>query len=103
MMTHIRTGFAWAAPAALCACLSHTAVAQSPAAPANASSGPPAAAPSAQAAPAASEVAAGALPAVEDLAPKSTFLAVGVKDLGALVERFSSTPLAKLILPWARP
>jgi hypothetical protein len=97
MMTHIRTGFAWAAPAALCACLSHTAVAQSPAAPANPSSGPPAAAPSAQAAPAASEVAAGALPAVEDLAPKSTFLAVGVKDLGALVERFSSTPLAKLL------
>lgn len=37
------------------------------------------------------------LPPVEELAPKSTFLALGVRDMAALAERFSATPLAKLL------
>lgn len=48
-------------------------------------------------APAPEQVVRRPLPAVEDIAPKSTFLAIGVKDMGALAARFSQTPLAKLL------
>jgi len=36
------------------------------------------------------------LPPVEELAPKSTFLALGIADMGAMAGRLSSTPLAQL-------
>lgn len=84
-----------AACAVLCAAAAPMALAQAPAAP---QAAPPAAASAApQAGPSAADAAQRALPAVEDLAPKSTFLAIGVKDMGALAERFSATPLAKLL------
>jgi hypothetical protein len=86
----IRT--AWLASAVMCACLVPLAIAQAPVAPDAAQK-----VPAAPAAPSAADAPQRALPAVEDLAPKSTFLAVGVKDMGALAERFSATPLAKLL------
>ena len=94
-MSTITNCAAWLASTALCAAMAPAARAQAPSAPAGSPQASAATAP--PAAPAAPDAAKRALPAVEDLAPKSTFLAVGVKDMAALAERFSVTPLAKLL------
>jgi hypothetical protein len=48
------------------------------------------------AAPPAAESVRRPLPPVEEIAPKSTFLALGIADMGAMAERLSRTPLARL-------
>ena len=91
-MSTVMNRAGWLAPVAACVALVSAALAQAPAA-----NPPPAGAAAPQPAQAAADAAPRALPAVEELAPKSTFLAVGVKDMGAMARRFSDTPLAKLL------
>ncbi len=96
-MTATNSRLHWAAAATACvaAPLLSLALAQDAKAPGDAPP-KPAAAPQAPAPEPAADAARRPLPPVEELAPKSTFLALGIADMGAMADRLSRTPLALL-------